>query len=74
MGGIAAVVTGAMLPDDVMLPQIKISPQEIFTNQIAMLDVNFVNPHDTSDFQLISEDKDRKCAKYYSTRLKRSDF
>ena len=52
--GIATkVIASAMLPGStVVLPQIKISPQEIFTNQIAMLDVNFVNPHDSTDFQI----------------------
>lgn len=53
VGIVVKTVSSSMLPGSiVVLPQIKISPQEIFTNQIAMLDINFVNPHDSSDFQI----------------------
>ena len=57
--GTAAIVGGAIyilgsgtLPEDFYLTNIIISPQEIFTNQVAMLDVNFINPHDNSDYAI----------------------
>lgn len=56
----AKFIASSILPMNVVLPQIKVSPQEIFTNQIAMLDVNFVNPHDSSDFQLVAIDEERE--------------
>lgn len=57
--GFAGIVTYAivyeMLPDTFYLTNIVISPQEIFTNQVAMLDVNFINPHSNSEYQLTSQ-------------------
>lgn len=53
LGIVVNVISSNSLPGQkLVLPQIKISPQEIFTNQIAILDVNFVNPHDSSYFQI----------------------
>lgn len=52
-------ISWALLPADIALPLIKVSPQEIFTNQISMLDVNFINPHANSDFQLVPLDGER---------------
>jgi membrane protein len=51
-GVIAGVVTfcvtgaieNAVLPDDFVLPQISLSPYEIFANQIPLFDVDFFNP------------------------------
>lgn len=39
-------LTAEALPPTFYLPMYAISPEEIFTNQIALLDVNFFNPHD----------------------------
>ena len=52
VGGAVYIFAKSMLPDSFYLPNIMISPQEIFTNQVAMLDVNFINPHDNSDFAI----------------------
>ena len=43
-----AIVKGA-LPSDFTLPIISVSPQEIFSNQIALLDVDFFNPMPDSE-------------------------
>lgn len=48
-----AIVKGA-LPSDFTLPIISVSPQEIFSNQIALLDVDFFNPMPDSE----TKDKD----------------
>ena len=49
-GAITFLVTGyignAVLPDDFQLPTIALSPYEIFSGQVAALDVNFINPKD----------------------------
>ena len=53
-GAIAGVITffisgyiaNAALPEDFVLPQIKLSPYEIFANQIPLFDVDFFNPMD----------------------------
>ena len=47
-GGAGVCVAGNIVadqfPDEFFLPIYKISPQEIFSNQIPALDVNFINP------------------------------
>lgn len=53
-GAIAGIVTfcisdymaNAALPEDFVLPQIKLSPYEIFANQVPLFDVDFFNPMD----------------------------
>lgn len=53
-GVIAGIVTfcvsdyiaNAALPEDFVLPQIKLSPYEIFANQVPLFDVDFFNPMD----------------------------
>lgn len=53
-GVIAGIVTfcvsdyiaNATLPEDFVLPQIKLSPYEIFANQVPLFDVDFFNPMD----------------------------
>lgn len=41
---VSSYMANAMLPEDFVLPQIKISPYEIFANQIPLFDVDFFNP------------------------------
>ena len=41
---VAGNVVADQFPDEFFLPIYKISPQEIFSNQIPALDVNFINP------------------------------
>ena len=40
---------GDQFPDNFFLPVYKISPQEIFSNQVPALSVNFINPEDPDD-------------------------
>ena len=41
---VAGNIAADQFPDEFFLPIYKISPQEIFSNQIPALDVNFINP------------------------------
>ena len=41
---VSGYVAGIVLPEDYVLPEIALSPYEIFSGQIPALDVNFVNP------------------------------
>ena len=41
---VSSYVANAALPEDFVLPQIKLSPYEIFANQIPVFDVDFFNP------------------------------
>ncbi len=45
-GGILIVekIDGAAFPGDIYLPVYKVSPEEIFSNQLPLFDVNFFNP------------------------------
>ena len=43
---ISDYIANAVLPEDFVLPQIKLSPYEIFANQIPLFDVDFFNPMD----------------------------
>ncbi len=55
VGGVTYVVSGwtinELLPDTFYLPAYLISPSEIFSNQIPLLDVNFFNPHTDEYYQ-----------------------
>lgn len=44
---ITTQVVEGMLPDDFKLPMFEVTPQEIFSNKIPLLDVDFFNPSDT---------------------------
>ena len=41
---VSSVLANAALPEDFVLPQIKLSPYEIFANQVPLFDVDFFNP------------------------------
>lgn len=43
------VITSKMLPDDWYYPVYKISPQEIFSDQVPALHINFINPKTYSE-------------------------
>ena len=43
-------ITSKMIPQTFYLPLYNISPEEIFSNKIALLDVNFFNPGESSSF------------------------
>lgn len=43
-GAIAGYVTKQVMPNDFYLPLYRISPEEIFANEILLFDVNFFNP------------------------------
>lgn len=45
----ASVIENTWLPDTFYLPLYAISPEEIFQNRIALLDVNFFNPNKYED-------------------------
>lgn len=42
---VSGYIANAVLPEDFVLPQIKLSPYEIFANQIPLFDVDFFNPN-----------------------------
>ena len=44
-----AVITSKMFPDDWYYPVYKISPQEIFSDQVPALHINFINPKTYSE-------------------------
>ncbi len=54
LGGGAAYAVGqvvsSMIPQTYYLPLYNISPEEIFSNDVALLDVNFFNPGKSTDF------------------------
>lgn len=55
---ISSYVTNAVLPEDFVLPQIKLSPYEIFANQIPLFDVDFFNPMENEvKTEIISPEK-----------------
>lgn len=64
-GAIAGIVTfcvsdymaNAALPEDFVLPQIKLSPYEIFANQVPLFDVDFFNPMEDITVQSSQRDK-----------------
>ena len=64
-GVIAGIVTfcvsdymaNAALPEDFVLPQIKLSPYEIFANQVPLFDVDFFNPMEDITVQSSQRDK-----------------
>ena len=41
---VSGYIANAVLPEDFVLPQIKLSPYEIFADQVPMFDVDFFNP------------------------------
>jgi hypothetical protein len=41
---ISGYIANAALPEDFVLPQIKLTPYEIFANQVPLFDVDFFNP------------------------------
>ena len=49
-------ITADMLPPTVYLPIYVISPEEIFANKIALLDVNFFNPNEYEQITAINGD------------------
>ena len=44
---VSGAIANAVLPDDFVLPQISLSPYEIFANQIPLFDVDFFNPSES---------------------------
>lgn len=44
---VSGAIADAVLPDDFVLPQISLSPYEIFANQIPLFDVDFFNPSES---------------------------
>lgn len=46
----AAVYNSNVMPDDLQLPVYAISPQEIFSNEIPLFDVDFFNPSESKDY------------------------
>lgn len=49
-GGLA----NAVMQEDFVLPQIKLSPYEIFANQVPLFDVDFFNPNDASETSYVN--------------------
>ena len=49
IGGVTVAAHDSTLPDSYYLPIYKISPQEIFSDQIGALSINFINPKTYSD-------------------------
>lgn len=41
---VSGYIANAVLPEDFVLPQIKLTPYEIFANQVPLFDVDFFNP------------------------------
>lgn len=60
VGVSVGVITSKMLPDDWYFPVYKISPQEIFADQVPALHINFINPktYDEED-QVKSSDSNK---------------
>lgn len=50
-GKAVTYLTSKALPEKMRLPMFVISPEEIFQNKIALLDVNFFNPNSYDDIQ-----------------------
>lgn len=48
---VTTTVVDGMLPDSFYLPLYSITPQEIFSNKIPLLDVDFFNPTDSIDLE-----------------------
>lgn len=48
---VTTTVVEGMLPDSFYLPLYSITPQEIFSNKIPLLDVDFFNPTDSIDLE-----------------------
>ena len=49
-------IVEGMLPDSVYLPLFEITPQEIFSNKVPLLDVDFFNPSDTKTDTVLVKD------------------
>ena len=45
----AAVFNSNMLPDNLLLPVYSVTPEEIFSNEIGIFDVDFFNPNDDAE-------------------------
>ena len=73
---ISSAIAGAVLPEDFVLPQISLSPYEIFANQIPLFDVDFFNPSDdvvvdnTKTIEIKGDDTTTSRDKYIEGRLK----
>ena len=51
---VADVLNNAVMQEDFVLPQIKLSPYEIFANQVPLFDVDFFNPNDASETSYVN--------------------
>ena len=54
----AAVFNSNVLPDDLELPVYSISPEEIFSNKIGILDVDFFNPNENKTYNKGESEKE----------------
>lgn len=50
---VATAVSKGMIPEDLYLPLFSISPEEIFSNEILLFDVNFFNPMEPQSIKKI---------------------
>ena len=53
---VASVIENTWLPETFYLPIYAISPEEIFKNKIALLDVNFFNPNPYEEIETVGGD------------------
>lgn len=76
-GAVAGIVTfcagtaiaGAILPEDFVLPQIKLSPYEIFANQVPLFNVDYFNPMEDT---VVTEEGTRSGQNFQSAELTQS--
>lgn len=64
-------MTNAVLPEDFVLPQIKLSPYEIFANQVPLFDVDFFNPMDDQSRTVVTKPattEEKKITLNYTTK------
>lgn len=60
---ITTPIVESMLPDEFQLPVFQITPQEIFSNKIPLLDVDFFNPSTTTVVNTKTEEVESKTLK-----------